>query len=320
MRSGVRLARRVFDRAGLRLVLLVLLGLLGAPSQAEEPAGVVAFAQDDLSNDWRRAQVEEVAEALARYPGVEFRVSDARGRLPLQVLQVEEWIDAGVDVLITSPMDAEAMAPVLRRAREAGVPLVLLDRRASEPVEDALVVGDNRGIGRAAGRAVVDAIGGRGRVLMLEGVSGATSTRDRRDGFMNVMSGREAIEITRVVGNYLRGDTIRVIEELIAERGGFPFDAVFAQSDSMATGLRMALRRHDIDIDPIFIVGVDYIAEAREAIRAGEQDMSFTYPTGGEEGAALAIDLLRGDPVPAESIKAFETVTPANVEDMEPIF
>ena len=314
----IRIPAMQAARRGLRImmVMLVLLpGLAGA-----EPSGVVAFAQDDLSNDWRRAQVQDVAAALARYPQVELRVSDARGRLPLQILHVEQWIEAGVDVLITSPMDAEAMTPALRRVKAAGIPLVLLDRRASESLEDAYVVGDNLAIGRAAGRAVVEALGGRGRVLMIEGIPGATSTLDRSAGFVEVASRQPDIELVRRTGNYLRADTIFAVEALIAKEGGFPFDAVFAQSDSMVTGLRMALRRHGIPIEPIFIAGVDYIAEAREAIRAGEQDVSFTYPTGGEEGAELVIDLLQGKPVRAETVKPFETVTPANVEEVEPIF
>ncbi|MFW6379393.1 MAG: substrate-binding domain-containing protein [Guyparkeria sp.] len=300
--------------------LLILLAVCPLGMVQADVAGVVAFAQDDMGNDWRRAQVEEVAEALGRHPGIDFRVSDARGRLPLQILQIEDWIAADVDVLITSPMDAEAMTPVLRRVKEAGIPLVLVDRQVREPIEDAFVLGDNRGIAREAGRAVVEALDGRGRVLMLEGVPGASTTVDRRRGFMDVLAQEEGISVESLAGNYLRGDTIRRVEALVEQEGGFRFDAVYSHSDSMLTGLYMALYELDIPADSLFTAGVDYIAEARERIRRGEQDLSFTYPTGGEEGAAIVVDLLRDRDVPARTVKSFEAVTRENVERVEPIF
>lgn len=324
--SGARLPRMIApprsSPALLRWLLAPLCGLalVVAPVWAEGPAGVVAFAQDDLGNDWRRVQVEEVRAVLAEYPGIDFRVSDARGNLALQVKHIEDWAMADVDVLITSPMDAVAMAPVIRRVHEAGIPVILLSRRVQGEAFTSFVHADNRRIARQAGEAVVDALGGQGRLLMLEGLPGASPTRLRREAFLRVVGAYPGIEVVSRTADFLRGDAIRAVEGLIEAEGGFAFDAIYAQSDSMAAGARMALDRHGVAVEPLFIVGIDYIREARAAIRENRQDLSFTYPTGGRRGAELAVDLLSGRSVPREVLLESRAVTRENVDTIEPIF
>ncbi|MFO8155434.1 MAG: substrate-binding domain-containing protein, partial [Thiohalospira sp.] len=165
-----------------------------------------------------------------------------------------------------------------------------------------------------------DAIDGEGRVLMLRGVPGATTTRHRTETFRQLAAMEPGITVTSRTANYLRGDAILAVEGLIRRHGGFPFDAIFAQSDSMAEGARMALRQAGLDPASVVIAGIDYIAEARAAIRAGEQLVSFTYPTGGTEGAELALRLLAGESVPRQLILESRRVTAANVDEIAPIF
>ncbi len=303
-----------------RLCLGLLLGLAACIAGAAQPRGVVAFAQDDLANDWRRAQVEAVRRELARHPGIELRVSDARGSLALQVKHIEDWVASEVDVLITSPLDGRAMTPVMRRVRAAGIPVVLLSRGVMEGEYTCFVHPDNARIARQAAAEVARRLAGRGRVLMLEGVPGATPTVIRRRAFLDALEDAPGIEVVHRRADYLRGEAIRVVERLIDETGGFPFDAIYAQSDSMASGARMALSAAGIDPAGLVIVGIDYIAEARRAIRAGRQDASFTYPTGGREGAQVAVDLIRGEPVPREIVLESRRVTRENVDRVEPIF
>ena len=120
------------------------------------------------------------------------------------------------------------------------------------------------------------------------------------------------------MANFLRSESILAVERLLQR--GERFDAIYAQSDSMATGARLALRRFGIDPASIPIIGIDYIEEARAAIRRGEQSVSYTYPTGGKEGAQVVIDLLAGRPVVKEQIIRSVKVTADNVERVEPIF
>ena len=282
--------------------------------------GTIAFAQDDLGNDWRRAQVTAVKRVLDQYPGVDFRVTDAGGEPAVQALHIDRFVQQGVDVLITSPAQARILDPALKRARKAGVPVILLDRRTTTPAFTSFVHPDNRRITRRLARSLFRRMGDAGRVLMLKGVPGATPTRHRTQAFLAMADDRPNVEVTTRTANYLRGDAILAVDRLLRQGEGFPFDAIYAQSDSMAEGARIALRRNGIDPKGLVIAGIDYIRQAQAAIRRGVQDVSFTYPTGGAEGARLALRLLRGEPVPEEVVLESRQVTQDNADHVAPIF
>jgi len=306
-------------RAPLRTLAALCLALWLVPGGAEERHYLVGFAQDTLANDWRVAQVEEMAAALAAHPEVEFVYTDAGGETAQQIMDIEDLVARGVDVLVTSPRDAHALAPVVAMARARGIPVVLLTRRISGDTQSLFIGPDDRAIARRAADYLAERLGERGRVLILQGVPTATTAQQRTEGFLQAIAAHPGIQVVALkTANYLRADAIRAVEETLAE--GLEFDAIYAQSDSMASGARLALRRAGIDPANLVIVGIDYITEAREAIRHGEQEASFTYPTCGREGARYVLDLLHGRDVPREVTVESQLVTRTNVERVEPIF
>ncbi|MEF8792858.1 substrate-binding domain-containing protein [Thiohalorhabdus sp.] len=302
------------------LHLLIALAAAVPATVSAEIQGSVAFAQDDLSNDWRRAQVAAVRDHLADYPGVELEVTDARGDASLQALHVERLARRGVDVLITSPADGKLLEPVIRRVHRNGTPVILLDRRIPGAGFTAFVHPDNRQVTQRLASFLLDRLEGEGRILMLKGLPEATPTLLRTRTFLAETKRHPGISVTSRVGNYLRGDALRAVEAILRTEGGFPFDAIYAQSDSMAVGARMALRRGGIDPGNLLIAGIDYIQAARKAIRNGEQAVSYTYPTGGQEGAELALRLLQGESVPRELVLDSVQVTADNLDAADPIF
>jgi len=302
------------------MLLLWCVLAMGVVPGAGAVSGVVAFAQDDLSNDWRRAQVAAVGRVLDRYPDVEFRVTDARGDAAVQALHIDRQIRAGVDVLITSPADAALLDPVLRRARAEGIPVVLLGRRTTSDAFTSFINPDNRTITQRLARFLFQRLGGEGRVLMLRGLPGATPTLHRTHAFAELAAEEAGISVTTRTANYLRGDAILAVDALLRRHDGFPFDAIYAQSDSMAEGARLALRHNGVDPSSLLIAGIDYIEEAQAAIRAGDQLVSYTYPTGGAEGAEIALRLLSGRSVPRRLGLASRRVTAENVDEVPPIF
>jgi ribose transport system substrate-binding protein len=278
----------------------------------------IGFAQDTLANDWRRAQVMEVRLELEKHPGVEFIYTDAEGDTALQALHIEELVRQGVDLLITSPRDQDLLAEVIAGVRAQGIPVVLLSRGIATDDYDCYIHPDNSAIARAAAEYLVDKLGGKGHILMLQGIPEAMPTVLRTQAFLQVTDAYPEIKITRRVANYLRADAILAVEELLAS--GERFDAIYAQSDSMAAGARMALKYQGLAPGSLYIVGIDYVPEARQAILAGEQSLSFTYPTGGREGARMALRLLRGERPPKELILESVPVTRDNAAQVEPVF
>ena len=297
--------------------VLTLAQLFSPPVQANDKL-FIGFAQDSMRNAWRRTQVEEVKNALAAYPEVRFEYTDAQGSTALQALHIEDFVNRGVHLLITSPRDREKLSPVIEEVYSRGIPVILLSRAVDTDHYTSFIHPLNLDIGKAAGEYLIERLQGRGRILILEGVPGASTTLLRTQGFMEAVGEYPDIRVVRQVGNYLGSDAMKVTDALLEQ--GERFDAIYAHSDIMALAAMSVLRRHGIDPASLPIAGIDYISESREAIRKGDLAVTFTYPTGAKEGVTAAMDVLHGKPVAKEIIIDSIRVTQDNVEEVEPIF
>ncbi len=302
----------------LGVAVALLPGLQPAHAEPAAPRWVIGFAQDTLGNDWRRAQTEGLEKAFARHPEVRFVHTDAGGNSARQIQDIEKLVAEGVNLLITSPRDAELMAPVIERVRARGVPVVLLSRRTTSDAHDTYIRADNREIARQAAAHLAARLKGKGRILMLQHIPTTTPAIERTEGFMDELARHPGMSVVAVLrADSLRDKAILAVDQALAE--GLQFDAIYAQSDSMASGARIALQRAGIDPARVPIVGIDYIAEARAAIRAGTQEASFLYPTFAQEGAEIALRILRGEKVPHEIVVESKKITRENVDRIEPI-
>lgn len=303
--------------------LIGLSGLAGLPVFAAPPARkkyVVAFAQDTMANDWRAAQVRDLQEALATRPDIEFVFSDAKGDTARQVQDIENFAARGVDVLITSPRDAELMREPIARVYRRGIPVILLSRRVNGEEFSHFVTADNRAIARQAAQYLAKRLNGKGNILMLQHIPTSTPGQLRTEGFLDELKKYPGLKVVAIKqADSQRALAIQKVEEALTEK--LPFDAIYAQSDSMAMGAILALKMAGRDPKQIPITGIDYIDEARTAIRNGELAASFTYPTFGREGAEAAITLLRGGkPARREVVVRSVAVTRDNVERIQPVF
>lgn len=280
---------------------------------------VVGFAQDTMNNDWRAQQVKEVEKVFAEHSNIRFIATDAHAQTAKQILDIKNLVKQGIDLLITSPRDGKALAPVISETFKKGIPVILLERGVESNNYTTLIGPNNITIAKQAANALGKKLKGKGRIFMLKGVATATPTIQRTQGFESALSAYPNMKIVASkVANYLRGDAIKATEAIL--KSNIKFDAIYAHSDSMATGARMALIKAGIKPGSIPIIGIDYIKEAREAIRNGEQEISFTYPTSGKEGAEYAVKILNGQKVPKKILIPSVRVDKSNVEKVNPIF
>lgn len=301
-------------------LLAAAIMLLVAPLAGAAPKWVVAFAQDTMANDWRVAQVRDLKNALTEHPEIEFVFSDAQGDTARQVADIERFAAQGVDLLITSPRDAELMREPIARVYRQGIPVILLSRRVHGEEFTQFITADNHAIARQAARYLAERLNGQGRILMLQHIPTTTPGQLRTSGFIEELRQHPGLEVVAIRrADSLRSLAIAQVDEALRE--GLAFDAIYAQSDSMAMGALLALKIAGIDPRSIPITGIDYISEARDAIRSGELDASFTYPTFGKEGAEAAITLLNGGQLASkERVIDSIRVTRDNLEQVEPIF
>lgn len=304
----------------MRFLWLFIISLtpLQVVSQEVERIYTVGFAQDTMSNDWRAAQVNEMKAALAGYPYIRFRYTDAEGKAFRQALDLQTLDREGVDILVTSPRDQRAMTPVVGDLSKKK-PVILLTRKTMDEAFTAFAGADDYKIAQQAAKLIAERLKGQGKVVMLKGVATATTAIAREKGFLDEMKSHPGIEIVASpVANYRRHEAIMAMDKILKQ--GISFDAIYAHSDSMASGARLAMESAGVKPEGKVIVGIDYIPEAREAIMDGKQTASFTYPTAGREGAELVLQLIRGEELKKYTEVPSIRVTRENVESVPTIF
>ncbi len=303
----------------LRYVFLVLI-LVSSPVLAASDSNrrVIAFAQDTMSNDFRKQQVFEVRDEVAKHPKLSFLYSNGQGQTSLMIRQIERFIKLDVDLLIIGTNDENAIVPVVSKAYKMGIPVIVLDRGIQSSDYTTLINSDNIKIGRIAAQQIAEKLNGNGEVLLFEGIQKADVTRLRSKGFIDEMGKHKGIRIIKLTGNFLRRDAITEMEKLLKQ--GIHIDAIFSESDSMLSGVRLVLKRYKIDPASIVMVGVDYISEAQQAIRNGSQTGSVLYPLGGKKSVEIALKIFNGEQVPKHIYNPVKLVTKKNVEEIAPIF
>ena len=287
-------------------------------SSAGEARWIIGFPEDNLANDWRAAQVKEIERELAKHPEIEFLVADAGGDVSKNLLDIEAMVEKGARLLFLGPRNPDAVLPLLKRLRARGVHIVLLTRKIAGEEYDTYLSPDDFKIGYSAAGFLAERLRGRGHVLMLGGVPTTTTAKRRKRGFLMGLENYSSMRVTEKVANYSRAEALRVVGEALEQ--GMNFDAVYAHNDAMATGARLALKAAGIDPGSLPIVSIDFLPETRDAIIAGEQLASYTYPTCGKIGVEVALQLLRGEQTPRYIEVPSVLVTEENVAEVKTVY
>jgi ribose transport system substrate-binding protein len=300
-------------------ILLVLLALgTSSSSYAEGGNKVIAFAQDTMANDFRKAQVNEVKEEVEKHPQLSFVYSDAQGQTSLLIRQIEQFIEQKVDLLVIGTNDENAVVPAVAKAYQSGIPVIVLDRGISGNQYTTFINSDNIKIGAIGAEYIAKRLNGKGLVLLFEGLQKADVTQLRSKGFMDEIGKHKGIKVIKRTGNYLRKDALVEMEKLVAD--GIRVDAIFSESDSMLSGVRMVLNKRQIDPRSIIMVGCDYTSEAQAAIRDGSQTGSVLFPLGGSKSVEIALKIFAKESVPKHIFIPVKLVTHENMDQVKPIF
>ena len=278
----------------------------------------IAFAQDTMANDFRKEQVYEGSDTVAKHEGLRFVYSDGEGHIALMIRQIETFISQKVDLLIIGTSDYNAIVPVVSKAYQSGIPVIILDRGIAGTNYTTFINSDNIKIGELAAAYIAKRLEGKGRVLIFEGLANADVTQLRTKGFLEEISKNKEIEVIKRTGNYLRRDAIIEMEKLV--ESGIHIDAIFSESDSMLSGERSVMKHHGIDPASIIMVGYNYTSEAHDAIKKGEQTASILFPLGGKESVLAALKILNNEEVPKHIVIPVKLVTQENVDEVTPVF
>jgi ribose transport system substrate-binding protein len=222
------------------MCFLALTGAAGC-GKARQGKHLVGFSQCNLGEPWRVAMNAEVAARAKDFPDIEIAYADAQQDNAKQVADVENFLRQKIDLLIISPNEAKPLTPIVRRVFEQGIPVIVLDRAIEGDTYTTFIGADNREIGKAAGRYVVEILGGKGAVVEIKGLPGSPPARDRSEGFREAIAGSPQIRITHdPVANWLREEAMAQMESALAAHERI--DLVYAHNVPMAAGACLAAR------------------------------------------------------------------------------
>jgi ribose transport system substrate-binding protein len=185
----------------------------------------------------------------------------------------------------------------VRAANEKKVPVLTLDRSASGGKVISHIASDNVAGGKLAGDLIAKKLGGKGNVVELQGVPGASAARDRGQGFHKAMSGAPGIKVVASQpADFDRTKGLNVMENILQAQP--KIDAVFAQNDEMALGAIKAIQAAKRDI---IVVGFDGTDDAVAAIKNGSMYASIAQQPAqiGSLGVDAADKVIKGKKVPA---------------------
>lgn len=300
------------------LLLLVGLSLSSCHERRQDKQYVIGFSQCTAGDAWRKAMHEEMKRELSFHPNLELIIKDAKNSNDKQVGHIQEFIDQGVDLLIVSPNEAEPITPVVEKAFEKGIPVIVVDRRTSSSLYTAYVGANNYEIGKLAGDYVAKLLNGEGRIIEVWGLKGSSPAVDRHNGFKDALANYRAIKtITSVNGEWEKEVAKIRFSESYEEKDSI--DLVFAHNDVMALGAYEYLRSIDKQRDLKFI-GIDGLGGLNGGLQFvddGILDATFLYPTGGAEVVRLANRILHHEPYEKENLLSSTVIDGRNVHIMK---
>jgi ABC-type sugar transport system substrate-binding protein len=262
---------------------------------------VVGFSQIGAESEWRTgntASIKEAAESL----GVELIFSDAQQKQENQIKAIRTFIAQQVDVIGVSPVVETGWESVFQEAKEAGIPIILVDRRADVP-EDlyATYIGsDFTEEGRRAARVMADLLDGKGNIVELVGTLGSAPANDRYVGFREVLENYpEMVIIASESADFTRAKGKEVMQGFL-EQYGDQIDALYAHNDDSAIGAIKAIE--DYGLKPgkdIIIVSIDAIRDAFQAMIDGKLNATIECnPLLGPKFFEIALKVVNGEQVP----------------------
>lgn len=254
--------------------LLVIAAVLAGNSFAATKLKSVGVTVGDLGNPFF-LQVAKGAEAKARELGgadVRVRSVSSNYDLNLQMNQVEDFIAAQVDLIIMGAADSRGIAPAIRKARAAGIPVIAVDVAAEGGV-NATVMSDNLQAGRLAAEFLVRQLGGKGNVVIVNGPP-VSAVMDRVKGAQAVFKEHPQIKVLSSDQNAgaNRSGGLQVTMDLLT---AFPtIDAIFAINDPTALGAALAVQQSGKT--NVLIASVDGAPDAEKALREGRSPLQAT--------------------------------------------
>lgn len=262
---------------------------------------------------WRDKLNNELVMSTYQHDNVTLKFASANDNDRLQKQQIEQFIKEGVNLLIVSPNQIHTISSVIDKAYDAGIPVILFDRKTDSKKYTAFIGADNYEAGYEIGNFIGQQLDGKGNIAEICGLQASSPAIERNRGFMDALKDYSGIKvIARKHGDWVKESGVMAMDSVLSQTKE-PIQYVFAQNDRMALGALQSIKKHKVK--GIKIVGIDALpvpGGGMENVRDGNLEASYIYPTRGDSVMQLALNILEKKPYKRDNYLKGALVTKAN--------
>ena len=272
----------------------------------------ITFALSTQANSFM-VKMREGAQKKADELGLTINFQDASDDSATQANQLANAAATGAGAVIVNPTDSDAMAPAVKQLVDEKIPVVAVDRAVNNAEVSSYIASDNVGGGKQAAKALSEAIHGEGEILVLQGKTGSSASRERGQGFDEGLKDSPNIKVVaKQTAEFERVKGLDVTTNLLQAHPNVK--AIFAENDEMALGAIEALG--DKAGKDVIVVGFDGVEDALKAIKEGTMYASIAQQPADMAAQAVveASKLLKGEAATKEMQVDVVTVTKDNVD------
>ncbi|CDZ33644.1 D-ribose-binding periplasmic protein [Neorhizobium galegae bv. officinalis] len=294
------------------LASAALLGLTLGPVHAAELKKLglaVANLQANFFN-----QIKQSVEAEAKKRGIAVVVVDAKGDGPTQVNQIQDLLTQNIDALIYIPAGAAAATVPVKLAKNAGIPVINVDRNAEGAPGDTFLATDSVTSAKAVCDYILKQAGGKGKMVIIHGQKGTTPEVDRTKGCMESVKANPGVKVVAEQFSNLwsQDEGFQIMQNML--QANPDVSIVFAQADGLALGAAQAIKVANPS-QKIVVGGFDGDTAALEALSKGVFNVTATQQTQkmGRDAVENAVKLVAGEKVPPVQLMDATLTTKENV-------
>ncbi len=301
----------MYKKVHIVLCFVGLLLLAGCNRNTKKYVIGVSQCSEDI---WRDKLNDELLMETYQHKDVELLFASAKDNDKLQTEQIEKFIQRGVDLLIISPNQVHSITPVIDKAYDKGIPVILFDRKTDSQKYTAFIGADNVKVGKTIGEFIAKTLHGEGKVIEIKGLDNSSPAIDRHKGFVQALSKYPDIQLKRTLsGEWTKESGYKSIKSAIADAKDC--NIVWGQNDRMAEGAQRAMA--EAGVHNVLYVGTDALPNKGggiEAVHNGKLLASYIYPTRGDMVMQLAMRILKKQPFHRDNYLKGALVTKDNAK------
>lgn len=284
--------KKIFS-VGLMLMMLMT-SFIGCGRDNKPKIGMVLST---LNNPFF-VNMKDGAEKEAEKLGYDLVVLDSQNDPAKERANVEDLVQLGVVALLINPTDSDAVVKTVEVANKSNIPVITLDRQANGGKITSHIASDNIKGGEMAAEYVLDKFKdekGPINVVEIQGIPGASATRDRGEGFHNIMDKNNKFNFVSIqAADFDRQKGLQVMENIIQANPNI--QVVFAHNDEMALGAVKAIKASGINA---LVIGFDGNDDAKDSIDTNEMTATIAQQPDliGALGVELANKIYSGESI-----------------------